>query len=154
MLLSYNSYIYGKPGYTNDGTGWKTPTCTKWTHRPCMPFTPKNLDLANWGRKLAAERELVKTEQHFVLPAAQNRQGALPRPAAKPPEPAAPCAADAHSISTSGRNAGYVEPHSGRTVNRLHYLSFVKRLPCLSCGTLRDKKHRDGLVNIDTGGIV
>lgn len=64
VLLSYNSYIYGKPGYETmelleDADLYKMDAQTLHT------LYAQNLDLANWGRKLA-ERELVKTEQHFI----------------------------------------------------------------------------------------
>lgn len=63
-LLSYNSYIYGRPGYETmelleDCDLYQIATET--LHN----LYRHHLDLANWGRKLA-ERELVKTEQHFI----------------------------------------------------------------------------------------
>lgn len=64
VLLSYNSYIHRRPGYETvelleDSDLYKMDTET------LHALFSLSLDLANWGRKLA-ERELVKTEQHFV----------------------------------------------------------------------------------------
>lgn len=64
VLLSYNSYIYQKPGYE---TMELLEDCDLYRieAQTLQAMFSQHLDLANWGRKLA-ERELVKTESHFI----------------------------------------------------------------------------------------
>lgn len=63
-LISYNSYIHQKPGYEN--IELLEPCVLLKIHSDTLQSLYRTrLDLANWGRKLA-ERELVKTEEHFI----------------------------------------------------------------------------------------
>lgn len=64
VLFSYKSFISQKPGYENlelleDSLLYKVET------ERLQELFREDLELANWGRKMA-ELELMKTEEHFI----------------------------------------------------------------------------------------
>lgn len=64
ILFSYNSYINNKPGYENielleDCTLYKIKTAD------LLALYKVNIELANWGRKIA-ETELIVTEKRLI----------------------------------------------------------------------------------------
>jgi CRP-like cAMP-binding protein len=64
VVLSYNSYVYRKPGYEHielleDAILYQVPGDALET------LYNQHIDMANWGRKLA-EQELIKTEERFI----------------------------------------------------------------------------------------
>ncbi|MBK0404192.1 Crp/Fnr family transcriptional regulator [Adhaeribacter sp. BT258] len=63
-VLSFNSYIAGKPGYENIEL-LEASVLYKIEHAVLQQFFATDIALANWGRKMA-ERELVKTEERFI----------------------------------------------------------------------------------------
>lgn len=63
-LMSFNSYILRKPGYENIEL-LENCTLYKIAAGELQQLYRENLELANWGRKLA-ELELIKTEEHFI----------------------------------------------------------------------------------------
>jgi len=63
-LMSFNSYIRRKPGYENIEL-LENCVLYKIAAGELQQLYLENLELANWGRKLA-ELELIKTEEHFI----------------------------------------------------------------------------------------
>lgn len=64
VVLSYNSYIYNRPGYEyvellEDAILYRLPC------HILQDFFSRDLHIANWGRKMA-EKELVKTEERLI----------------------------------------------------------------------------------------
>lgn len=64
IVLSYNSYIHGRPGYEHmelleDSRLWAASV------KEVRALYHSNIDIANWALKLA-EQELIKTEQRFI----------------------------------------------------------------------------------------
>ncbi len=64
VVLSYNSYVYRKPGYEHielleDSVLFQVPG------EALDELYATDIHMANWGRKLA-EQELIKTEERFI----------------------------------------------------------------------------------------
>jgi CRP-like cAMP-binding protein len=64
IILSYLSYIQGRPGYENmvlleDSVLYELETAH------LQQLYTEDIELANWGRKLA-ERELIRTEERLI----------------------------------------------------------------------------------------
>lgn len=64
VVLSYNSYINGKPGYENIEL-LENSKVYEINNAALEELYQKHASLANWGRKLA-ELELIKTEEHYI----------------------------------------------------------------------------------------
>ncbi|MFC0181808.1 cAMP-binding domain of CRP or a regulatory subunit of cAMP-dependent protein kinases [Pseudarcicella hirudinis] len=64
MLFSYNSYISAKPGYETVEL-LEEAILYEVSLSDLQELFLNNLELANWGRKLA-ETELIKTEERFI----------------------------------------------------------------------------------------
>jgi len=64
ILLSYNSFFLGKPGYENIEL-LESSTVYKIAHQTLQNLYESDLEFANWGRRLA-ESELVKAEECFI----------------------------------------------------------------------------------------
>jgi len=64
FVLSYNGYIYNKPGYESIELLEDSVLHTI-GHEELHALYQQNSEIANWGRKLA-ERELVRTEERFI----------------------------------------------------------------------------------------
>lgn len=63
-VLSYNSYIYNKPGYEFVELLEKT-SLFRLSGATLQALFLRDIHIANWGRKMA-ERELVKTEERLI----------------------------------------------------------------------------------------
>ncbi|WP_207799077.1 Crp/Fnr family transcriptional regulator [Taibaiella soli] len=78
FVLSYNSYIYDKPGYESIELLEDSVLYTI-GHEELHALYQQNSEIANWGRKLA-EQELVRTEERFIsqlLQTATDKYNAL-----------------------------------------------------------------------------
>jgi CRP-like cAMP-binding protein len=64
VVLSYNSYINGKPGYENIEL-LENSKVYEINNAALEELYQTHASLANWGRKLA-ERELIKTEELYI----------------------------------------------------------------------------------------
>ncbi|PST85310.1 Crp/Fnr family transcriptional regulator [Pedobacter yulinensis] len=64
VMLSFNSYIYRKPGYENIEL-LEDAVLYRLNHHQLQNLYRNDLEIANWGRKFA-EKELVKTEERFI----------------------------------------------------------------------------------------
>lgn len=64
ILLSYNSFFLGKPGYETIEL-LEDSVLYKISNEVLQNLYNTNLDMANWGRKLV-EAELIKTEERFI----------------------------------------------------------------------------------------
>lgn len=64
IILSYNSYIHGKPGYENIEL-LEDSKLFKLSISKIQQLYLEHIEIANWGRKLA-EFELLKTEELFI----------------------------------------------------------------------------------------
>ncbi len=70
VVLSYNSYIANKPGYESVSL-LEDSLLYKISHDALQELYSNDLEIANWGRKLA-EQELVKTEECLIGQQFQN----------------------------------------------------------------------------------
>lgn len=64
ILLSYNSLFLNKPGYENIEL-LENSVLYKLPHSALQHLYETDLELSNWGRKLA-ESELIKLEEFFI----------------------------------------------------------------------------------------
>lgn len=64
ILLSYNSFFLGQPGYENIEL-LEDSVLYKISNDALQNLYNTDLEIANWGRKLA-ESELIKTEERFI----------------------------------------------------------------------------------------
>ena len=64
VVLSYNSYINGKPGYENIEL-LEDSILHRISNNTLQNLYQNHVGLANWGRKLA-ELELIKTEERLI----------------------------------------------------------------------------------------
>ncbi len=64
ILLSYNSFFLGKPGYETIEL-LEDSVLYKISNEVLQNLYITNLEMANWGRKLV-EAELIKTEERFI----------------------------------------------------------------------------------------
>lgn len=64
FVLSYNSYIYDKPGYESIEL-LEDAVLHTIGHEELYALYQQNSEIANWGRRLA-EQELVRTEERFI----------------------------------------------------------------------------------------
>ncbi|GLU50825.1 Crp/Fnr family transcriptional regulator [Dyadobacter frigoris] len=64
ILLSYNSFFLGKPGYENVEL-LEDSALYKISNDVLQNLYNTDLQIANWGRKLV-ESELIKTEERFI----------------------------------------------------------------------------------------
>lgn len=64
IVLSYNGYVYNKPGYESVEL-LENSILYKLKGEDLQELFNHDIALANWGRKLA-EQELIKTEERFI----------------------------------------------------------------------------------------
>ncbi|MEX6688030.1 Crp/Fnr family transcriptional regulator [Danxiaibacter flavus] len=64
IVLSYNGYVYNKPGYESVEL-LENAILYKLKGEDLQELFNHDIALANWGRKLA-EQELIKTEERFI----------------------------------------------------------------------------------------
>jgi len=64
ILLSYNSFFFNRPGYENIEL-LENSVLYKVSDSILLNLYQTDLELANWGRKLA-ESELIKVEENFI----------------------------------------------------------------------------------------
>lgn len=63
-ILSMRSYVYQEPGYENIEL-LEDCALYRWDTQALQRLFENNVDIANWGRRLA-ERELIKTEERLI----------------------------------------------------------------------------------------